>query len=100
MENLFFVFILIFIIIVIYFGYKIKNSENYKALLRLCELDEEKINLYYDSYQKIFNDQKMISTLEDYNNNHPPSRFTIPEDRKISEYTAECYSVLNDLCTL
>ena len=100
MELFLFIFISIITVLIIYSVFRIKSSENYKALIRLCNLDEEKINLYYASYQKIFNDQKMISTLEDYINGIPPAKFTIPENRKISEYTAECYSVLNDLCAL
>jgi sterol 24-C-methyltransferase len=98
-KKTYFLLLVIFIII-IYLIYILIHSEKFKALYRLCNLDKQKIELYYDSYNKIFNDQKMISTLEDYGNNKPPATFTIPEEKKPSAYTAECYQVLNDLCAL
>jgi len=92
--------IIIGVICIIYIINNIQKNEKVQAFQRLCNIDKNKMDLYYDSYQKIFNDQKMISTLDDYNHQKPPTQFVIPENKKPSEYTADCYSVLNDLCTL
>ena len=35
-----------------------------------------------------------------FNNNVPPSRFIIQNEIKPSKFTADCYSILNDLCSL
>ena len=80
--------------------YMLLKKERRQALYRLCRLNRNKIKTYFDSYQKIFNDQTMISTLDDFNNQISPARFIIPEKDKIPEYTADCYCILNDLCTL
>ena len=86
--------------IIVYICYKISISEKFKAIKRLCCLTEQQVESYLDSYDKIFNDQSMISTLQDYKDGKPPARFIIPEQEKTAEYTANCYSVLSDLCTL
>ena len=88
------------LIIIVYICYKISISEKFKAIKRLCCLTEQQVESYLDSYDKIFNDQSMISTLQDYKDGKPPARFIIPEQDKTADYTADCYSVISDLCTL
>ena len=81
--KLYLIIILILIsIFITYLIYKINKSEKYKSLKRLCNLDKREIENYFKSYTKIFNDQNMISTLEDYNNNKPISGVIIPEKKK------------------
>ena len=94
-----FIIILILSIILLLIHF-IRNNEKFKILKSLCNLDKEKLDLYYESYGKIFNDQKMISTLDDYENKREPAKFIISEDTKESEYTANCYNILSDLCSL
>ena len=77
------------------------NSDRFKALERLKKINKESLEKYFQSYDKIFNDQTMVSTLDDFNKGKPPAIFSIPEiDHKPSEYTADCYSILMDLCAL
>lgn len=79
----------------------ITNSDRFKALERLKKINKESLDKYFQSYDKIFNDQTMVSTLDDFNKGKPPATFTIQEvDVKPSEYTADCYSILMDLCAL
>jgi len=86
--------------IIVYICYKISISEKFKAIKRLCCLTEQQVESFLNSYDKIFNDQSMISTLQDYKDGKPPARFIIPEQDKTADYTADCYSILIDLCTL
>ena len=46
--------------------YYIKESERIQVLIRLCNLNSTKLNAYFDSYNKIFSDNNMISTLDDF----------------------------------
>ena len=95
------IIIIFFLVIIIFYVITLINtSEKYKALKRLCNLSKEEIDIYFDSYKKIFNDQNMISTLEDYKNNIPVTGVIIPEKKKPSEYMSDCYSILKDLCAL
>ena len=90
------------LILILYQIFKmITNSEKFKALERLKKIKSENLDKYFKSYYKIFNDQTMVSTLDDFNTGKPPATFTIQEvDVKPSEYTADCYSILMDLCAL
>jgi sterol 24-C-methyltransferase len=100
-EKLIIILIIILVIILIlYLLYQIIQSEKFKALRRLCNLNNKQLDAYFNSYNEIFSDNSMVSTLEDYKNNKPPSRFVISKDNKPSEYTANCYSILKDLCAL
>ena len=94
------ILIIITIIITTYIIFAIQQTEKYKAYNRLCNLDEDAQRDYMDSYDKVFNDQSMISTLDDYTNKRKPARFIIKEDVLPSKYTADCYSVLHDVCAL
>lgn len=94
------ILIIITIIITTYIIFAIQQTEKYKAYNRLCNLDEDAQRDYMDSYDKVFNDQSMISTLDDYTNKRKPARFIIKEDVVPSKYTADCYSVLHDVCAL
>lgn len=89
-----------FVCLSIYVVYKIRTSSRYYALKCLTSLTPEDINCFYDSYGKIFSDSTMISTLDDFKNNRPPSKFVVSEVIKPAKYTADCYSVLNHLCAL
>jgi sterol 24-C-methyltransferase len=84
-----------------YFFYNIITIDRINALKRLRNINKKSLEKYFKSYDKVYNDQTMVSTLEDFNNGLPPAKFTIPEnDVKPSEYTADCYSILKDLCAL
>ena len=96
-----FVVIALFVVIVVVLVVRaLRQSERYRALKKLCRLDAKELDAYFASYGKIFDDNTMVSTLDDFQQGKPPSRFLIAEDGKPSEYTAECYNILNYLCAL
>ena len=96
-----FVVITLFVVIVVVLVVRaLQQSERYRALKKLCRLDAKELDAYFASYGTIFDDNTMISTLDDFQQGKPPSRFLIAEDGKPSEYTAECYNILNYLCAL
>ena len=78
----------------------LKKTDNYRALKRLKGISQPELQVYFDSYGKIFNDQNMVSDLNDFINNIPAATFEINDNSKPSEYTADCYNILNDLCAL
>ena len=94
------ILIIVTSVLTVYIMYTIQQTEKYKAYIRLCNLEEDVQRDYMDSYDKVFNDQSMISTLDDYNKKRKPARFTIKDTESPSKYTADCYSVLHDLCAL
>lgn len=87
------------LILTIYFYLKIKNSEKLKSLRRLCSLNKKQLHDYFNSYNMIFDDQNMITTREDYDNHKQVAAYR-ELDKKPSEYTADCYLILKDLCAL
>ena len=90
------IFVLLLIVLIrMYF----MNKQRIDTFLRLCNLPQKKIDLYLESYDKIFNDQGMVSCRQNYLLKKPPAKFVIP-DGKQAEYTENCYSVLSDLCKL
>jgi sterol 24-C-methyltransferase len=96
-----FVVIALFVVIVVVLVVRaVRQNDRYRALKKLCQLDAKELDAYFASYGKIFDDNTMISTLDDFQQGQPPSRFSIAEDGKPSEYTAECYNILNYLCAL
>ena len=100
-DQQFLIIILILITLIIYNLYLIViSSDKYKSLNRLCNLNQDQLDAFFTSYDKIFNDQNMISTYEDYQSGKPPTRFVINENTKPSKYTEDCYRILNDLCNL
>ena len=92
--------ILLTIVLTVYIMYSIQQTETYKAYDRLCHLEEDVQRDYIHSYDKIFNDQSMLSTLEDFKAKRKPARFVIKGTVVPSKYTADCYSVLRDLCAI
>lgn len=72
-----------------------------KSLKRLCRLSDEELRNFYDSYDAIFKNEGLVQGLKEYNNGVPPSSFCSDTNTKhTSEFTADCYSVLKDLCNL
>ena len=94
------ILILLTIVLTVYIMYSIQQTETYKAYDRLCHLEEDVQRDYIHSYDKIFNDQSMLSTLEDFKAKRKPARFVIKGTVVPSKYTADCYSVLRDLCAI
>tara|TARA_B100001059_G_scaffold236505_1_gene287365 strand:+ start:518 stop:1666 length:1149 start_codon:yes stop_codon:yes gene_type:complete len=94
------IIVLITSLLTVYIMHSIQQTEKYKAYNRLCNLEEDVQRDYMESYDKVFNDQSMISTLDDYTNKRKPARFVIKGKVVPSKYTADCYSVLHDLCAL
>ncbi|GAG86089.1 unnamed protein product, partial [marine sediment metagenome] len=88
------------ICVTVYIIYKIRNSERYRAFQRLCKLNADILTAYYESYNEIFSDNTLLSTLDDFNEGKPPTRFVVSNDVKPSKYTADCYNILKDLCAL
>ena len=87
-------------ILVINLIYKIRQSEKYKAFCYLRNLSKEELAAFYNSYDEIFSDNTMISTLDDFNNNKPPNGFVIQKETKPSKYTADCYNIIARFCAL
>ena len=100
MSKTIIIIIFFLVIIIFYVVTTIYTSEKYKALQSLCNLSKEQIDSFFNAYDKVFDDESMISTLEDYHNKKPVTSLTIPEDKKPSEYVADAYSILNLLCAL
>jgi len=91
---------IVVVLIVVLIVRALQRSDRYRALKKLRRLDAKELDAYFASYGKIFDDNTMISTLDDFRQGRPPSRFVIADDEKPSEYTAECYNILNYLCAL
>ena len=92
--------IIIIIIIMIYLIYYINKSEKVRAFQYLYNLDQKQLTAYFNSYDLLFNDKEFISTKKDFDKNLPPIVLKVSDNIKPSQYTADCYSILNALCTL
>ena len=93
------IIVLAIIIILIIICFVTIYIEKIKALIKLCNLSSTDIETYFNSYEA-YSHQHMISSKDDYKNKKPATTFVINSDKKPSEYTAECYSILNTLCAL
>ena len=70
-----FVIIAVFVVIVVVLVVRaVQQSERYRALKKLCQLDAKELDAYFASYGKIFDDNTMISTLGDFQQGKPPQR--------------------------
>ena len=93
--------ILICILLSLKLTYKIKNSDKFKAFKELCNLDKERMQKFYDSYEIIYNNEDLTtSSKEDFDNDVEPSVFKVNSDKKPSLFVEDLYSVLNLLCAL